>query len=84
MPVRSENRARIVIEILEALIGVWGPGRVGVKISPTMAINKNELNCKLERLPGGACTHWKAPPCHCAHPERTSRAARVTIRCAGG
>jgi hypothetical protein len=35
----SENRARIVIEILEALIGVWGPGRVGVKISPTMAIN---------------------------------------------
>jgi hypothetical protein len=30
MPVRSENRARIVIEILEALIGVWGPGRVGV------------------------------------------------------
>src|ERR1019366_5090044 len=22
-------------------------------------------------LPGGACTHWKAPPCHGAHPERT-------------
>jgi hypothetical protein len=19
-------------------------------------------------LPGGACTHWKAPPCHGAHP----------------
>jgi hypothetical protein len=19
---------------------------------------------RLERLPGGACTHWKAPPCH--------------------
>ena len=25
---------------------------------------------RLERLPGGACTHWKAPPCHGAHPER--------------
>jgi len=33
-----ENRARIVIEILEALVGVWGPGRVGIKISPAMAM----------------------------------------------
>ena len=30
---------------------------------------------RLERLPGGACTHWKAPPCHGAHPERTSALA---------
>jgi hypothetical protein len=22
-------------------------------------------------LPGGACTHWKAPPLHGAHPKRT-------------
>src|SRR6202020_1621199 len=28
---------------------------------------------RLERLPGGACTHWKAPPCHGAHVERTFR-----------
>src|SRR5215467_4442668 len=21
-------------------------------------------------LPGGTCTHWKAPPCHGAHPKR--------------
>jgi hypothetical protein len=26
---------------------------------------------RLERLPGGACTHWKAPPLHGAHPIRT-------------
>jgi hypothetical protein len=26
---------------------------------------------RLERLPGGVCTHWKAPPYHGAHPERT-------------
>jgi hypothetical protein len=26
---------------------------------------------RLERLPGGACTHWKAPPCHGAHPQGT-------------
>jgi len=24
---------------------------------------------RLERLPGGACTHWKAPPCHGAPPK---------------
>ena len=27
---------------------------------------------RLERLPGGICTHWKTPPCHGAHPKRTS------------
>jgi N-ethylmaleimide reductase len=32
----SENRCRIVLDILNELIGVWGPGRVGVKISPTV------------------------------------------------
>src|SRR5712671_1350509 len=26
---------------------------------------------RLERLPGGVRTHWKAPPCHGAHPART-------------
>ncbi len=28
---------------------------------------------RLERSPGGACTHWKAPPCHGAHVKRTLR-----------
>ena len=31
---------------------------------------------RLERLPGGACTHWKAPPCHGAHPKADLFAAR--------
>src|SRR5271163_4094832 len=26
---------------------------------------------RLERSPGGPCTHWKAPPSHGAHVERT-------------
>src|SRR5262245_11027520 len=25
---------------------------------------------RLERSPGGACTHWKAPPFHGAHPKQ--------------
>lgn len=33
-----ENRSRIVIETLEAMIAEWGSGRVGVKLSPTMAM----------------------------------------------
>ena len=24
----------------------------------------DEVGVRLERLPGGACTHWKAPPWH--------------------
>src|SRR3974377_1913434 len=28
---------------------------------------------RLERVAGGGCTHWKAPPSHGAHPERTSQ-----------
>ena len=34
-------------------------------------------------LPGGACTHWKAPPCHGAHPKLTFtlwRPSRVSVK----
>lgn len=34
----AENRARIVLEILEALTADWEPGRVGIKISPTLSM----------------------------------------------
>jgi hypothetical protein len=27
--------------------------------------------------PGGACTHWKAPPCHGAHVKQPLRIATV-------
>lgn len=30
-----ENRARLMLELTKALISVWGPGRVGVRISPS-------------------------------------------------
>jgi hypothetical protein len=29
---------------------------------------------RLERLPGGSYTHWKAPPFHGAHPKPTLQA----------
>jgi N-ethylmaleimide reductase len=34
-----ENRARFVLEVMERLVGVWGEGRVGIRLSPTLAYN---------------------------------------------
>jgi len=30
-----ENRARLLLEVTEAVVGVWGPGRVGVRVGPS-------------------------------------------------
>lgn len=34
-----ENRCRFTLEVLEELIRVWGPDRVGIKLSPSIAYN---------------------------------------------
>src|SRR5215469_14837183 len=34
-----ENRARLPLEVVDAVAGVWGPGRVGYRISPNGAFN---------------------------------------------
>lgn len=34
-----ENRARFVLEVMERLVLVWGEGRVGIRLSPTLAYN---------------------------------------------
>ncbi|MBK9033244.1 MAG: alkene reductase [Myxococcales bacterium] len=34
-----EHRARFTLEVMAALIEVWGPGRVGIKLSPTIPYN---------------------------------------------
>jgi len=40
---------------------------------PSYSFSLNCSDCfRLERLPDGICTHWKAPPLHGAHPKRTS------------
>src|SRR5271165_4275328 len=38
---------------------------------------------RLERLPGGACTHWKAPLSHGAHVKRTLRIATRSSQLGG-
>jgi N-ethylmaleimide reductase len=37
-----ENRARLTLEILDAIIAAWAPGRVGVRISPLGSFNALE------------------------------------------
>ncbi|HTO32375.1 MAG TPA: alkene reductase [Pararhizobium sp.] len=32
----AENRARIVLEIVDAMVGTWTSGRVGIKLSPAL------------------------------------------------
>ncbi|HEY9621743.1 MAG TPA: alkene reductase [Crinalium sp.] len=34
-----ENRARLLLEITKAVLGVWGSGRVGVRLSPSGTFN---------------------------------------------
>jgi N-ethylmaleimide reductase len=33
------NRARFVLEVMDRLVRVWGAGRVGIRLSPTLAYN---------------------------------------------
>jgi N-ethylmaleimide reductase len=35
-----ENRARLLIEVTQAVVSVWGPGRVGVRIGPSGTFNE--------------------------------------------
>lgn len=37
-----ENRARIVFMVIEALINVWGPDRVGIRISPPVYLDDSD------------------------------------------
>ncbi len=34
-----QNRARLLLEVVDAVCAVWGPGRVGVRISPLNSFN---------------------------------------------
>ncbi len=49
-----ENRARLLLEVLDAVIGVWGPGIVGLRISPL-----NSYNSMIDSDPIGLAT-WLA------------------------
>jgi 2,4-dienoyl-CoA reductase-like NADH-dependent reductase (Old Yellow Enzyme family) len=33
-----ENRSRFTFEVMDAVCGVWGPGRVGIRLSPYLKV----------------------------------------------
>jgi hypothetical protein len=43
------------------------------RLQPFCYLHDCSGSFRLERLPGGPCTLWKAPPCHGAHVKRTFR-----------
>lgn len=49
-----EHRARLLFEVIEAVAGVWGSGRVGLRISPL-----NSFNSMIDSDPVGLAT-WLA------------------------
>ncbi|MFC8076850.1 alkene reductase [Streptomyces sp. NPDC057307] len=38
----AEGRARFLFEVLDAVVGVWGPHRVGVKFAPHQALGESD------------------------------------------
>jgi N-ethylmaleimide reductase len=42
------NRARLPLEVTEAVVDVWGPGRVGYRVSPTGSIHSMSDSIPLE------------------------------------
>src|SRR6202048_3010163 len=56
----------------EACLSLIARQRLNRRLQPLRYLHDCSDCFRLERLPGGTCTHWKAPPLHGAHPERTS------------
>src|SRR3979490_3124248 len=55
-PIRVDVRKILTVHTRCALVGA------------ALGIAWAGMSSRLERLPGGTCTHWKAPPFHGAHP----------------
>jgi N-ethylmaleimide reductase len=43
-----ENRARLLLEVINAVVGVWGKNRVGVRLSPNATLNNMHDSHPLE------------------------------------
>lgn len=49
---QAARRARLLLEVLEVVQGVWGPDRVAVRLSPTAWVND-----MIDSDPAGTFTH---------------------------
>jgi hypothetical protein len=53
------------------------PAFAGRTLQPFRCLHDCSGCFRLERLPGGPCTHWKAPPFHGAHPKRSATSGKA-------
>ncbi|MGY8904854.1 MAG: alkene reductase [Burkholderiales bacterium] len=49
----SENRARIVREVVSAVVAVWGASRVGIRLSPTTTFGDAPMDSTIMQTYGG-------------------------------
>jgi hypothetical protein len=67
-----------------AVISWRGGNQCPVRLAGSRACLHHCSGCfRRERLPGGICTHWKAPLCHGAHVKRSSPSAAVDVAVRG-
>jgi N-ethylmaleimide reductase len=57
-----ENRARLLLEITQAVAGVWGAGRVGVRLSPYGIANGSGEPDPMPLYAGRAEVNWQNVP----------------------
>lgn len=61
------NRVRFLAEVVDAVVGVWGPGRVGVRISPFSNANNVGLDSDTPALFAAAIDALNARPLAFVH-----------------
>jgi 2,4-dienoyl-CoA reductase-like NADH-dependent reductase (Old Yellow Enzyme family) len=60
-----ENRARLLLEVTQAAIEVWGADRVGVRLSPygSPVIPARRTRCRSTRMSSRRSIRWASPTC---------------------
>lgn len=61
------NRVRFLTEVVDAVVGVWGPGRVGIRISPYSNANNVGLDSDTQALFGAVIAELNKRPLAFVH-----------------
>lgn len=62
-----ENRTRLLREVVETVVGVWGPGRVGIRISPWSNANNVGIDSNTDALFGAVVDILNTQPLAFVH-----------------
>ena len=89
----GQGQARLHLKSKDPWSHEWGPVHIAARtlarspicdqlhrrLQPFRHLHDCSGCFRLERLPGGACTHWKAPPSHGAHVKRTLQVGTMRV-----